>query len=115
MEEFDYVVTIPAVVLIDRRATGGAGYVCSRHKGRDFLIVFTDQDLASRYYEGVGKPAWMVFGVMDTPRNLIGFLETAERNGCQYIGFDPTKKNVPQKVLPLKTVLEGARKAFPEN
>jgi hypothetical protein len=115
MEEIEFVATFPAVVLLDHRGAKVKRYVGGRHAEQDFLIMFSDKDLAERYYEGVGRPPWMALGVIQTPQDLIEFLKTAENLGCQHIGFDPTKENVPQRVYALERVSRSVKKAFPES
>jgi hypothetical protein len=110
MDEYDFVVSGPVLIVADRRPGMEHGYLNSAQEGREFLVVFTDRDASYRYYEGIGKPAWMIFRSLDTIPELIKFLETAEKGGCENIGFNPTPDNVPQKMLPLKRVLESARR-----
>lgn len=88
------------------------GYLRDQHQGTDYLVVFTESELAYRYYEGRGKPAWMLLGQVETPRKWIRLLKQLMKGGCQYVGVDPTPDGKPFRVFPTTDVLASAIRAF---
>lgn len=110
-EQYDFVVSGPVWMIVGRDAPT-TEFLVGNYGGSEYLVMFTDSDLAYRYFEQTGKPASMLIGALDTPQDFISFLERAERNGCENLGFDPDKNGKPLKILSLRTVLDSARKEF---
>ena len=63
-------------------------------RGQLSLPVFTDQDLAQRYWnDSDDLPDKVTVGTFDTPEKLADLLDVAQADGIAYVVFDPKKSS----------------------
>ena len=86
----EFWVTGPLWVVVERNPPpGSAGYAYGRADGVEYLMVFTDRDLANRFVQHDDRLKTLVPGIVETPAQWLGLLELALQQGCTHVGFDP--------------------------
>jgi hypothetical protein len=69
---------------------------------KEFVVLFTDEDLRDRFAAIPGAPNYEKVPLNDAGM-LLAFLDDMEKNGCHYVGFDPSSlKNAV--VIPIANI-----------
>lgn len=96
----EYIVTGPIWLITPRNvADESFAVMFNRHDGHEYLMAFTDSDLAMRYLTSDQRCANCRFSVVDTKQQFLELLQFLQDEGIGYIGFDTWPGGSPAKLL----------------
>ena len=121
-DSLDSLVAPPVWVILERRSvTPGAGAaaahadahsraLCGVADDVPYLAAFTRKNQAERFVDAGNRGEDLVAAALDSDEALVRFLEGAARLGHKYLGFDREPVGSPLLLVPLRDVLEAARR-----
>jgi hypothetical protein len=118
----EFLVTGPVWIVVHRSATNPAtgeadltkeGAILGESEDEPhYVAIFTDADLVRRFLHHKDRSKAMVAAPLETPQQLIRFLEGCQAAGETLVGFDRREDGPAARIVSVADALQSARRAF---